>query len=61
MKTAVGRIVRDGGDFILLYRPEVGFGPGVDVNFERRGDAIIMTRLTEEDSTDSDPIVHSPD
>jgi hypothetical protein len=44
MKTAVGHIVRNGDDFILLYPPEIGFGDGVEVTLERRGDTIIMRR-----------------
>jgi hypothetical protein len=44
MKTAMGRIVRDGHDFILLYPPEIGFGIDVEVTLERRGDTIIMRR-----------------
>jgi hypothetical protein len=44
MKTVIGRIVRDGDDFILLYPPEIGFGDDVEVTLERRGDTIIMRR-----------------
>lgn len=55
MKTAIGRIVRDGDDFILLYPPEIGFGDGVEVRLQRRGDVIFMTRLTDPDPMESDP------
>jgi hypothetical protein len=44
MKKYFSRVVHEGDDEILLIPDEIGFGIGVDVIIERRGDTLTIRR-----------------